>query len=131
VVVRGGEVVVIVPVKRDAGGHRVLTLPKGHPSGGETLETAAMREVQEETGVVAELIEKLGDVRYTYERRGRRVAKRVAFYLFEYRGGDVADHDHEIAEARWIPLEEAARTLTYSGDRQMVARALSRRPRDR
>jgi ADP-ribose pyrophosphatase YjhB (NUDIX family) len=131
VVVRDGEVIVIVPVKRDAQGHRVLTLPKGHPNGDETLEAAATREVEEETGVVAELIEKLGDVRYTYERRGHRVAKRVAFYLFEYRGGDVADHDHEIAEACWMPLEEAARTLTYQGDRQMVTRALSRRPTDR
>jgi 8-oxo-dGTP pyrophosphatase MutT (NUDIX family) len=131
VVVRGRDVVVIVPVKRDARGQRVLGLPKGHPDGDETAEAAATREVTEETGVTAELIDALGEVEYTYERRGRQIAKRVAFYLFEYRSGDVADHDHEIEEARWMPLEEAAQTLTYPGERQMVARALSRLAPDR
>jgi 8-oxo-dGTP pyrophosphatase MutT (NUDIX family) len=131
VVVRGGEVVVVVPVRRDASGNRVLALPKGHPDGDETAEEAAAREVQEETGVSAELIDKLGDVEYEYERRGRRIDKRVAFYLFTYRNGDLADHDHEIEDARWLPLAEAARMLTYEGEREMVARALSRQPPER
>lgn len=123
--------IVVVPVKRDAQGNRVLGLPKGHPDGDETPEQAAAREVREETGVTAELIEKLGDIEYSYERRRGRVAKRVSFYLFEYRSGDVADHDHEIEEARWIPLAEAARELTYEGERSMASRALSLRPPDR
>src|SRR5207302_4038787 len=110
---------------------RVLGLPKGHPDGDETPEQAAAREVQEETGVTAELIDKLGEVSYYYERRGRRVAKRVAFYLFEYRAGDLADHDHEIEDARWMPLKEAARSLTYAGEREMINRALSRLASDR
>jgi 8-oxo-dGTP pyrophosphatase MutT (NUDIX family) len=131
VVVRGDDVVVIVPVKRDARGQRVLGLPKGHPDGDETPEAAASREVTEETGVTGELIDKLGDVEYTYERRGRHIMKRVAFYLFEYRSGDVADHDHEIEEARWMRLEEAVHALTYPAERQMVARALSRLASDR
>jgi hypothetical protein len=59
------------------------------------------------------------------------VAKVVRFYLFRYMSGDVADHDHEIEEARWIPLEQAARELTYVGEREMVKRALSRRAEDR
>jgi 8-oxo-dGTP pyrophosphatase MutT (NUDIX family) len=129
--VRGDEVIVIVPVKRDANGNRVLGLPKGHPDGGETPEQAATREVAEETGVTAELVEPLGETKYTYERKGRRVAKRVAFFLFEYRSGDVADHDHEIEEARWMPLQEAARSVTYAGERQMIERALSRLASDR
>jgi 8-oxo-dGTP pyrophosphatase MutT (NUDIX family) len=131
VVVRDGQVAVIVPVKRAADGTRVLGLPKGHPDGNETPEEAATREVREETGLHAELIEKLGDVQYFYERQGREIAKRVAFYLFEYRSGDLADHDHEIADARWMPIDEAARALTYAGEREMVARALSRSSPDR
>jgi 8-oxo-dGTP pyrophosphatase MutT (NUDIX family) len=131
VVVRGDEVAVIVPVKRGSHGNRVLGLPKGHPDGDETPEQAATREVAEETGITAELIDLLGETRYTYERRGRRVAKRVAFFLFEYRSGDLADHDHEIEDARWIPLKEAARSLTYAGEREMISRALSRLASDR
>jgi 8-oxo-dGTP pyrophosphatase MutT (NUDIX family) len=131
VVVRDRDVIVIVPVKRDANGNRVLGLPKGHPDGDETAEQAAAREVAEETGVQAELIAPLGEVNYTYERKGRRVAKRVAFFLFSYRSGDLADHDHEIEEARWMPLAQAARSLSYEGERTMVRRALSQLASDR
>ena len=131
VVVRGNEVVVIVPVKRDRDGNSVLGLPKGHPDGDETAEQAAAREVREEAGVSGRLIERLGEVVYSYERKGRTVAKRVAFFLFEYTSGDPADHDHEIEDARWMPLEEAARELTYPGEREIVKRALSRLSSDR
>jgi 8-oxo-dGTP pyrophosphatase MutT (NUDIX family) len=131
VVVSDGRVIVIVPVKRAADGSRVLGLPKGHPDGDETPEQAARREVTEETGVTGELIAELGDVHYHYERRGRSINKAVRFFLFEYRSGDLADHDHEIEEARWMPLEEAARKLTFPGEREMVARAMSRTRPDR
>ncbi|HEY2260880.1 MAG TPA: NUDIX domain-containing protein [Solirubrobacteraceae bacterium] len=131
VVVDKGRVVVIVPVKRAADGRRVLGLPKGHPDGDETAAQAARREVAEETGVQAELIEELGVVRYRYERRRRSIDKQVLFFLFEYRSGSLEDHDHEIEEARWMPLEEAARRLTYAGEREMVQRAMSRGAADR
>ncbi len=126
VVVRDGQVVVIVPVKRGPGGIRVLGLPKGHPNGDETPEQAATREVREETGVSAELVAPLGEARYSYDREGRPRAKTVAFFLFEYRSGSLEDHDHEIEEARWLPLAEAATALTYEGEREIVRRALSR-----
>ena len=82
VVVNGDRVAVIVPVKRGPGGRRVLGLPKGHLDGDETADQAATREVAEETGVSAELIGELGDVNYRYERGGRKIDKRVRFYLF-------------------------------------------------
>jgi 8-oxo-dGTP pyrophosphatase MutT (NUDIX family) len=131
VVVRGDEVAVIVPKKLSPEGRRVLALPKGHPDEGETMEEAATREVREETGLEAELIEKLGHVEYWYQRKGRRILKKVTFYLFEYRSGSVEDHDDEIEEARWMPLEQAARELSFPGEREMVKRALSRLPADR
>jgi 8-oxo-dGTP pyrophosphatase MutT (NUDIX family) len=130
-VVRDSNVIVVVPVKRDASRRRVLVLPKGHLDPGETDEVAAIREVGEETGVQAELIDKLGEVEYTYERHGRRRAKRVAFYLFEYRSGSLEDHDHEIETARWMPLEKAAEELTYPGEREIVRRVISRLAPDR
>ena len=123
--------IVIVPVKRSAAGARVLGLPKGHADGDETPEQAAIREVAEETGVSGELIEELGEVEYGYQRKGHATTKIVRFFLFEYRSGDLADHDHEIEEARWMPLQQAARELTYAGERQMVSRAISRTAPDR
>lgn len=126
VVRRGDEVAVIVPVRRDVRGQQVLGLPKGHPDGDESAAEAATREVREETGLDVDLIDELGEVEYFYERHGRRVRKRVAFFLFTYRSGDLADHDHEIEDARWMPIGEAAEALTYEGERDMVRRALSR-----
>ena len=131
VVVRGDECVVIVPVKRSQDGKRVLALPKGHLDGDETAEQAATREVREETGVEAELVESLGEVAYFYQRKGRRIHKRVGFFLFRYVSGSTDDHDQEIEEARWMPLAEAAEKLTYAGEREMAARALSRVQADR
>ncbi len=122
---------VIVPTRRAADGRRVLALPKGHLDDAETPEQAATREVREEGGVDADLVSHLGDVRYWYRRRGRAVPKRVSFYLFRYRGGDPADHDDEVEEARWMPLREAQTALTYEGERQMVKRALSQSAADR
>ena len=126
VVVRDGKCVVIVPTRRAADGSKVLALPKGHPEDGESAADAALREVREEAGVEARLVEKLGDVRYWYTRDGRRIAKHVSFFLLEYVSGEVADHDREVEDARWLALEDAARERTYKGERDMAARALLR-----
>ncbi len=75
------------------------------------------------------LVRKLGDVRYVYTWAGERVFKIVSFYLVRYSGGRLGDipaeHAHEVAEARWVPLEEAPRLLAYSGEREMAERALA------
>lgn len=130
VVVRGGEVVVIVPTKRGPNGERVLGLPKGHPEPGESALEAAVREVREEAGVSGRLIGSLGSIRYERARRGRLIPKRVEFFLFEYESGDPQDHDHEIEEAVWMPLSAAAVSLTFEGERQILQRAMSKCPGD-
>ena len=126
VVVRDRECVVIVPTRRAADGRRVLALPKGHVDPGETPDATALREVREEAGVESTVREELGDVRYFYMRDGRRIAKVVTFFLLDYAAGSVDDHDHEVEEARWMGLDEAATSLTYRGERDMAARALRR-----
>jgi 8-oxo-dGTP pyrophosphatase MutT (NUDIX family) len=126
VVVRGTDCIVIVPTRRAVRGGPVLALPKGHPENGESPADAAVREVREEAGVEATVREKLGDVQYWYQRDGVRIAKRVTFFLLDYVSGEVDDHDHEVEHARWIALEEAARSLSYKGERDMAARALLR-----
>lgn len=131
VVVRGDDVLVVVPKRRAASGAKVLALPKGHVDGDETPEEAARREVREEGGVAAELLDDLGEVRYRYKRGGRLIDKRVRFFLFNYLSGSPEDHDHEISEARWMTLSEAAQALTYPGEREMISEALSKTRSDR
>jgi 8-oxo-dGTP pyrophosphatase MutT (NUDIX family) len=131
VVVRGEEMVAIVPTRRAADGSVVLALPKGHVDPGETPLQAAEREVREEAGVVVEPLSELGEARYWYRRDGRTIPKSVTFYLFRYLEGDVADHDDEVQEARWMPLSQARTELTHQAERDMVDLALAYLKQDR
>jgi 8-oxo-dGTP pyrophosphatase MutT (NUDIX family) len=131
VVVHDGRVLVIVPTRRGADGSQVLALPKGHLDKGETIVQAATREVREETGMVVEPVQELGEVRYWYMRDRQRVAKSVHFFLFRLLGGDLDDHDDEVLEVRWMGLAEAQKALSYAGEREMVARALAICEQDR
>ncbi|HEY4620597.1 MAG TPA: NUDIX domain-containing protein, partial [Gaiellaceae bacterium] len=86
------------------------------------------REGWEETGVRARLVSKLGDTRYVYTWKGERVFKIVSFYLARATGGRIGDlppgMELEVAEARWLPLADAPRLLSYRGEREMAERAL-------
>jgi 8-oxo-dGTP pyrophosphatase MutT (NUDIX family) len=108
----------------------VWALPKGLVDAGESPAQTAVRESYEETGLVGLLGEKLGDVKYVYTRRdGERVFKIVSFYLLRYRSGRMGalppGMELEVADARWLPLEDAPRLLAYGGERDMARRALA------
>ena len=108
----------------------VWALPKGLVGSGESPEATALREVAEETGVEATSLGKLGDVRYVYTRGGTRIFKVVSFYLLRYRRGRLGDLPpalaFEVAETRWLPLDEAPGLLAYRGEREMAEKARAR-----
>ncbi|MFN2567253.1 MAG: NUDIX hydrolase [Gemmatimonadaceae bacterium] len=123
---RAGEAIEVVII-RPRGTER-WQLPKGLVDPGESPEVAARREVREEAGVEAELVAPIEDVQYWYvgtDRDGVRVRfnKSVHFYLLAFRGGDVSDHDHEVAEARWVASDEAIELLAFKNERGVVAKA--------
>jgi 8-oxo-dGTP pyrophosphatase MutT (NUDIX family) len=107
----------------------IWALPKGLIGPGEKPEEAALREVAEETGVEARLVTKLGDIRYVYTWAGERVFKVVSFYLLRYQRGRLGqiapEQEIEVAEARWLPLDEAPKLLAYRGEREMAENALA------
>ena len=102
-------------------------LPKGLIGTGERGPETAMRETYEETGVHARVVRKLGDTRYVYTWAGERVFKVVSFFLLRPAGGRLGElppeMEVEVAEARWLPLEDAPRLLAYRGEREMAERA--------
>ena len=120
---------------RPQGKPGVWALPKGKIDPGESAAEAAMREVREETGVEGRVVEKLGDVRYTYTAtwegaKGERIFKIVSFFLLQAGRGRIDEIDDamriEVDEARWLPLDEAPRLLTHKGEREMAAKALEK-----
>jgi len=116
----------IRPAGKEPG---LWALPKGQIGSGERPEETALREVAEETGAEARLAGKLGDVRYVFTWRGERIFKVVSFYLLRYSRGRLGELPpataHEVAEVRWLPLEEGPRLLAYKGEREMAERAIA------
>jgi 8-oxo-dGTP pyrophosphatase MutT (NUDIX family) len=127
-VVRGRPMLAAIrPQGKPAG---VWALPKGNLDEGESPAETAVREVWEETGVHGRLVEKLGDVKYVYTWAGERVFKVVSFYLLRAGRGRIGEIEEpmrvEVAEARWLPLDEAPALLAYRGEREMAAKARDR-----
>ncbi len=100
------------------------SFPKGNIERGEPRDKAALREVKEETGVDAEIVEYLGEVDYWYSMELYRIHKFVYYYLMRYTGGEITPQKEEIDEAKFIPLKEVENLLTYPTDKKIFERAL-------
>jgi 8-oxo-dGTP pyrophosphatase MutT (NUDIX family) len=119
----GVEVALIMP-----RGTQRWQLPKGLVDAGEAPDATACREVREEAGVDADAVSPIETIEYWYvgtDRDGTRVRfhKSVHFFLLEYRGGDVREHDHEVSDARWVPVGEALELLAFKNERAVVEKA--------
>jgi len=113
----------VVGARRRERDGRTWTLPKGTPHPGETREETALREVAEETGLQVRITGPLDSIEYWFVQSGTRIHKTVHYFLMEPTGGDLALHDHEFDEVRWLRFADAPATLTFETERALVARA--------
>jgi 8-oxo-dGTP pyrophosphatase MutT (NUDIX family) len=114
----------IRPAGRPQG---LWALPKGQIDDGESGEETALREIAEETGATGRSLGKLGDVRYWFNWEGERIFKVVSFFLVRYETGRLGEipeaFRHEVAEVRWLPLDDAPNLLAYQGERRVAEKA--------
>jgi len=119
-------VAAIRPAGRPPG---LWALPKGQIDDGESGEETALREIAEETGASGRSLGKLGDVRYQFMWEGERIFKVVSFFLVRYESGKLGEipeaFRHEVAEVRWLPLDDAPRLLAYQGERRLAEKAIA------
>lgn len=118
---KGGFEVALVELKNK----KVWCLPKGLIDKGEDPPTTALREVREETGLTGEMVDKIGHISYWYFLKDDmiRIHKTVHFFLLKYLRGSTDNHDHEVDEARWFPIDEAIRNLTYKSEKEIMQKA--------
>jgi 8-oxo-dGTP pyrophosphatase MutT (NUDIX family) len=109
--------------RRDRRGRLLWSLPKGHLETGETAEDAAVREVEEETGIRGVVMAPLGTIDYWFVAENRRIHKTVHHYLLEASGGELCDDDIEVDEVAWVPLDEVGDHLAYAGERRLAETA--------
>ena len=104
--------------------HRLVwSLPKGHVEQGETVEEAALREVLEETGLTASIVDSLGVIDFWFAVEERRIHKTVHHFLMRYESGEINDEDSEVVEVAWVPFDDVAPRLAYRDERRLVAKA--------
>jgi 8-oxo-dGTP pyrophosphatase MutT (NUDIX family) len=121
-----GQPWLVVGSRRRERDGRTWTLPKGTPNPGESREQTAVREVEEETGLEVRITGPLDSIEYWFVQSGTRIHKTVHYFLMELVGGDLARHDHEFDEVRWVTFEAAPTMLTFETERALVARAAER-----
>ena len=107
----------------DRRGRLLWSLPKGHIEAGETAEQAAVREVEEETGIIGRVLAPLGTIDFWFVAEDRRVHKTVHHYLMRALGGELSDEDVEVAEVAWVPLDELEGRLAYADERRLIRHA--------
>jgi 8-oxo-dGTP pyrophosphatase MutT (NUDIX family) len=116
---QGSQVAALIG-RVDRRGRMLWSLPKGHIELGETAEQTAIREVAEETGIRGDVLASLGSIDYWFVTEGRRVHKTVHHYLLRFLGGELSDHDLEVSEVAWVPLEELSSRLAYADERRLA-----------
>jgi 8-oxo-dGTP pyrophosphatase MutT (NUDIX family) len=119
----GDEIEIVLASRRTRRGELAWGLAKGGIEENESPEEAAVREVREETGLLAEIEDSLGETRYFYVWEDVRIRKTVHFFLMRHTGGDIDDRDDEMEEVRWFPLERALKRAAYRGERDVLGRA--------
>jgi len=107
----------------DRRGRLLWSLPKGHIEAGETAEQAAVREVEEETGISGTILGELGTIDFWFVAEDRRVHKTVHHFLLRATGGELSDEDIEVSEVAWVPLDELESRLAYADERRLIRRA--------
>ena len=107
----------------DRRGRLLWSLPKGHIEIGETAEQAAVREVEEETGIIGRVVAPLGIIDFWFVAEDRRVHKTVHHFLMRAMGGELSDSDIEVAEVAWVRLDELESRLAYADERRLIRRA--------
>jgi len=116
---QGSQVAALIG-RVDRRGRTLWSLPKGHIELGETAEQTAIREVAEETGIQGDVLASLGSIDYWFVTEGRRVHKTVHHYLLRFLGGELSDHDLEVSEVAWVPLDELPSRLAYADERRLA-----------
>lgn len=119
----GDEIEIVLASRRTRRGELAWGLAKGGIEENESPEEAAVREVREETGLLAEIEGSLGETRYFYVWEDVRIRKTVHFFLMRHTGGNIDDRDDEMEEIRWFPLERALKRAAYRGERDVLVRA--------
>jgi len=106
-------------------GRKRWGLPKGAVAAGETSEAAALREVQEETGLEARIVKPLDTIEYFFRAGDTLIRKRVDFYLMTHVGGDLKPQLSEVDDVEWVELNEAIRRASFASEKKLLETALS------